>query len=335
VVIGKFTSSSVRVSSKGASKGSKGSKGTKGRTDIITDKSTIIRRGDKNVSVDRVEVTLTERGERMVKVRMRDGSRPVGIGDKWTSRHGQKGVVGLLVSQEDMPFTGDGVVPDIMVNAHGYPSRMTIGELYEMAAGKCAALKGSRADGTAFRTNQDAQLFRDLIDADFAPSGKEVMYNPHTGEPFDDPVMIGLVSMCRLKHFAGDKVHSRARGAVQRISRQPVEGRAKDGGLRFGEMERDTLCAHGSSAVCRDRLCRVSDACNVPLCTGCGRIGVTVEHEEPPRRRMHCTYCQNSLTTGLIEPHEVKEVKEVEMTMAALQLREELAMANVDLKFFP
>ena len=236
--------------------------------------------------VDTVVMTQSNEGGKMYKIRIRDMRIPE-IGDKFASRHGQKGVLGILAKNEDLPYTADGVTPDVLINPHAFPSRMTVGMFMESITGKAAALRGRQFDGSAF-VGEKLDDVKEIMDqTGFKYSGKEIMYDGRTGKSFPVEVFIGVVYYQKLHHMVADKIHARARGQVQMLTKQPTEGRARGGGLRFGEMERDCLIAYGASMILKDRLLDESDKAEIYVCERCG---LTAYHDVKQRKYV-CRVC--------------------------------------------
>lgn len=222
--------------------------------------------------IDKVMLSATEGETQLIKVLTRQTRRPE-VGDKFSSRHGQKGVVGIIADQMDMPFTESGINPDIIMNPHGFPSRMTVGKMLELVAGKAGVLSGRHGYGTCFGGTPIEETSQTLIDHGFSYGGKEFLTSGITGEPLPFYVFTGPIYYQKLKHMVQDKMHSRARGPKATLTRQPTEGRSRDGGLRLGEMERDCLIAYGTSQLLLERLMISSDRHEVDICEKCGFMG--------------------------------------------------------------
>jgi DNA-directed RNA polymerase beta subunit len=231
-----------------------------------------IRHSEKG-TVDTIIITETIDGNKLAKIKVRDLRIPE-IGDKFASRHGQKGVIGRIPAQEDMPFTNEGVSPDLLINPHAMPSRMTLGQMFEGISGKIACSFGKIQDATAFEWVDIAQLQERLVEAGFTYSGRHALYNGVNGRKYDVGIYLGVVYYQKLHHLVADKIHARARGPVQILTRQPTEGRAREGGLRFGEMERDCLIGHGSTMLLKERLLDESDKTTIFVCEKCGLLAI-------------------------------------------------------------
>ena len=264
------------------------------RRAVKRDKS-VIAKGEPS-TVDAVLKSMNRDGSLSLKVRTRVTREPI-CGDKVSSRMGQKGVIGTTLSQADMPFTADGLVPDIIVNTHAIPSRMTIGQLKEQLQAILCSIVGEIGDGTVFRGSSIEYISECLKREGFDSKGNTTMYNGFTGEKYEAKVFVGPTYYQRLKHMVQDKHHARARGPVQLITRQPLEGRARDGGLRFGEMERDCLISHGAAHMLGDRLNDNSDPCVATICgkEKCGLLAQpAAQHTYVRNRSAYCKNCQDS-----------------------------------------
>ena len=238
------------------------------------DNSVTLRMGEDGL-VDNVLISETSGATRIVKVRVRHIAIPE-LGDKFASRHGQKGVVALIVNQEDMPFTKEGIVPDLLLNPHSLPSRMTVGHMLEMLGVKAGSLAGKSFDGTAFSANgfDEMRKFGDILENHgFDRFGDEELYDGRTGKKFKAKIFTGVVYYNRLHHMAITHLQVRSRGPVQILTRQPTEGKARGGGMRFGEMERDALVGNGASLLIKERMLDQSDKTTIWICKNCGDIG--------------------------------------------------------------
>jgi DNA-directed RNA polymerase II subunit RPB2 len=221
--------------------------------------------------IDKNYIDRNGDGYTFAKVRLRALRKPV-IGDKFSSRHGQKGTVGNIIPEADMPFNRNGVKPDIIINPHAIPSRMTIGQLKETLLGKVLVELGLFGDGTSFGDLDVDDISKKLLSLGYESSGNELLYNGLTGEQVECSVFMGPVFYQRLKHMVNDKQHSRSIGPMVNLTRQPAEGRSRDGGLRFGEMERDAMISHGAARFTRGRMYDASDKYSVYVCKKCGLV---------------------------------------------------------------
>lgn len=223
------------------------------------------------VMIQNVSVYTTETTQ-VIKIKTADFRRPE-LGDKFSSRHGQKGVIGLIVPQEDMPYTEDGICPDMIMNPHGFPSRMTVGKMIELVSGKVGILTGKIGNGTAFSSDRVKDISEDLIKAGYSYSGKDMLMSGITGEPLYAYIFFGPVFYQSLKHMVKDKMQARATGQVQYLTRQPTQGRSRQGGMRLGEMERDCLIGYGAASILYERMLISSDVYEANVCANCGFIG--------------------------------------------------------------
>lgn len=238
--------------------------------------------------VDKVSLDYNNDGYRIASVKVRS-TRSLEMADKVSSRHGQKGTLGLILDEEDMPFTEDGIVPDIIINPHAIPSRMTIAQLIECVMGKIGSIKGRFFDGTPFEKVNIENLMQELDDLGFENKGYETLYNGETGEKIKSKIFIGPTFYQRLKHMVKDKIHARARGPNQILTRQPAEGRSRGGGLRLGEMETDCILSHGLAYFLKEKTFECSDQYSVYICNNCGIIGIYNE----TKNIYECRKCNN------------------------------------------
>ncbi|KAI7252430.1 DNA-directed RNA polymerase III subunit [Hortaea werneckii] len=256
---------------------------------------------------DKVCITTNEGNNTIMKIQTRQTRRPE-IGDKFSSRHGQKGVCGLLAEQADMPFSDKGVTPDIIMNPHGFPSRMTVGKMLELVSGKAGVLEGKQEYGTPFGGSKVEDMGNALVRNGFSYTGKDFVTSGITGESLPAYVFFGPIYYQKLKHMVADKMHARSTGPRAILTRQPTEGRSRQGGLRLGEMERDCLIAYGASQLLLERLMLSSDAHEVDVCETCGMMGYN----------NWCQSCQSS-----------RGVVKMTMPYAAKLLIQELMSMNV------
>ncbi|MBI5803853.1 DNA-directed RNA polymerase subunit B'' [Candidatus Pacearchaeota archaeon] len=275
--------------------------------------SSVIRQGERG-TVDAVFVTADGEGNQVVHVRTRDSRLPE-IGDKFSSPHGQKGVVGLIANPNDIPFTSRGVRPDLMFNPHGIPSRMTVGYLIELMASKTAAVSGKIIDGTSFVGQSVKELEEQLEEMGFSYDGKETMYNGVTGKKMEAKIYIGNMYYLKLKRMVKNLIHARASGKVALLTRQPIEGRAKGGGLRLGEMEQQALVGHGASLLLKERY--DSDKTVIHICKECGNMA----YEDAIRNKTICSLCGGT------------ETEPVEVSYAFKLLVDELLGLGIQTKF--
>ncbi|KAI3709755.1 hypothetical protein L2E82_39521 [Cichorium intybus] len=243
--------------------------------------------------VDRVALCTDKRGNLSVKFMIRQTRRPE-LGDKFSSRHGQKGVCGTIIQQEDFPFSERGICPDLIMNPHGFPSRMTVGKMIELLGSKAGVSCGKFHYGSAFgepsgHANKVEDISETLVKHGFCYNGKDFLYSGITGMPLQAYIFMGPIYYQKLKHMVMDKMHARGMGPRQLITRQPTEGRNRNGGLRVGEMERDCLIAYGASNLIYERLMISSDPFEVQVCTNCGLLG----YENHKTKTNVCSTCKN------------------------------------------
>ena len=246
--------------------------------------SSVSMKQEERGTVESIFITDDNDGNKIVQVKTRDLRIPE-LGDKFATSHGQKGVIGLLADEEDIPFTSKGIRPDIIFNPHGLPSRMTVGYLLELLAGKVGCLKGEVIDGTSFSGASKEELEEQLKEFGFRYDGKETMYNGVTGKKMTAKIFIGNLYYLKLRHMVANKLHGRASGKVALLTRQPIEGRARGGALRLGEMEQQALVAHGASLLLKERY--DSDKVVLPICIHCGSVAI----EDNIKNKKICSVC--------------------------------------------
>ncbi len=274
--------------------------------------SVSMRQEEKGI-VDAVFLTEDTEGNKIVQVKTRDQRVPE-LGDKYATSHGQKGVVGMIAPEDNVPFTSRGIRPDIIFNPHGLPSRMTVGYLLELLAGKVGCLKGEVQDGTSFSGESKEELEKQLTSLGFRYDGKETMYNGVTGKRMESKIFIGNLYYLKLKYMVGNRIHGRASGKVALLTRQPIEGRSRGGALRLGEMEQQALVAHGASLLLKERY--DSDKVVLPICTKCGSVGI----DDNIRDKVMCPVCES------------EEIEPVEVSYAFKLLLEELQGLHIHTK---
>ena len=276
----------------------------------FSDQSRIFRTNEPSY-VDKNYEGRNGDGYHFCKTRVRTSRKPV-IGDKFSSRHGQKGTIGNIIPEEDMPFTASGIRPDLIINPHAIPSRMTIAQLKETLLGKALLTLGLYGDGTSFGELALTDICKELSRLGFESTGNELMYNGETGEAIETSIFIGPVFYQRLKHMVNDKQHSRANGPMVSLTRQPAEGRSRDGGLRYGEMERDCMCSHGAASFNKERIYDASDSYSMHVCRPCGTIAAY--NQEAGIHQ--CRNCGNRVDFARVEvPYAFKLLSQELMTM--------------------
>ena len=276
--------------------------------------SSVTMRQEEKGIVEGVFITEDSEGNKVVQVKTREQRIPE-LGDKFATSHGQKGVIGMILPEQDVPFTSHGIRPDIIFNPHGLPSRMTVGYLLELLAGKVGCLKGEVIDGTSFSGKSKKELEAQLKELGFRYDGKETMYNGITGKKMEAKIFIGNLYYLKLKYMVGNKLHGRASGKVALLTRQPIEGRSRGGSLRLGEMEQQALVAHGASLLLKERY--DSDKVVLPICTKCGSIAI----DDNIRSKTICPLCNN------------EEVDYIEVAYAFKLLLEELQGLHIHTDF--
>lgn len=269
---------------------------------------------EEHGTVDGVFITHDKEGNRIVQIRMRELRIPE-VGDKFSVPHGQKGIVGMVAEEENIPFGPSGIKPNVIFNPHGIPSRMTVAYLMDVLAGKLAALQGSIVDASAFSSETIESLEDGLKKLGFRANGKEVMYNAVTGQRMPVKIFVGNMFYLKLKYMAADKMHARASGKIALLTRQPIAGRARGGALRLGEMEQEALVGHGASLLLKERY--DSDKVVINICTKCGSVVI----DDQIHNKRVCSLCHSN------------QVEPVEVSYAFKLLVEELQGLHLLTKF--
>ncbi len=260
---------------------------------VKRESSIALSHGEQGV-VDMSLLSENEEGNRLIRIRIRETRVPE-VGDKFASRHGQKGIVSYIIPNSDMPFSVSGVIPDIIFSPHGIPSRMTISHLIEVIGGKVGALSGKFIEGTTFDATPEQELRKMLGTLGFKEDGTETFYNGITGKQFKARIFVGNMYYLKLKHMVANKLHARATGKIQLLTRQPIEGRAQGGGLRVGEMEKDCFVAHGASLLLKERF--DSDKTALYVCENCGMVAIYDSY----KNREYCPKCGSNVKISKVE----------------------------------
>ncbi|CAH1443779.1 unnamed protein product [Lactuca virosa] len=292
-------------------------------TEAGTDHSVKLKHTERGM-VQKVVLSANDEGKNFAVVSLRQVRAPC-LGDKFSSMHGQKGVLGYLESQENFPFSVQGIVPDIVINPHAFPSRQTPGQMLESALGKGIALGGSQRYATPFSSLSIDAITDQLHRAGFARWGNERLYDGRTGEMVKSLVFMGPTFYQRLVHMSEDKVKFRNTGPVHPLTRQPVADRKRFGGIKFGEMERDCLIAHGASANLHERLFTLSDCSEMHVCTKCKRMAGVIQRSVAGGHKIRGPYCRVC--------DSVEDVIKVSVPYGAKLLTQELFSMGISLKF--
>ena len=275
--------------------------------------SSVIRQEEQG-TIDAVFITEDGQGNKVIRIKTRDLRIPE-LGDKFATPHGQKGVLGAIIPENDVPFTSKGIKPDLILNPHSIPGRMTVGYLIELLAGKVGSLSGKIIDGTGFSGQRVEDLEGELEKLGFRFDGKETVYNGITGKMMNLKIYVGDMYYLKLKYMVSNKMHARASGKVTLLTRQPIEGRAKGGALRLGEMEQQALVAHGASLLLKERY--DSDKVILHICSKCGAIAI----EDNIRNKLTCPMCNS------------QEIEPVEISYAFKLLVDEIQSLHIRTKF--